>query len=175
MKSRNNEERIRLLSFLLMPCFISIFPKLKDVLIVYLPFPVQCQAVSHGSHCDNTSVDLLHMHLKLVVILFNVLHISLFYLPMTRILARELEHLICDQAPEAWILACKILIHLWILLPQKVFLGYNLGMFYNYINQIFYVLYILIIIWTYLRFQQFEISFIKTPSHQRGKLFAFCL
>ena len=31
---------------------------------------------------------------------------------------------------------------------QKVFLGYNLGRFYlvNYINQIFYVLYILIII-----------------------------
>ena len=46
---------------------------------------------------------------------------------------------------------------------QKVFLGYNLGRFYlvNYVNQIFYVLYILIIIWTYLRFQQFEISFIK--------------
>ena len=34
------------------------------MLIVYLPFPVQCQAVSHGSHCDNTSVDLLHMHLQ---------------------------------------------------------------------------------------------------------------
>ena len=34
------------------------------MLIVYLLFPFQCQAVSHGSHCDKTLVDFLHSHLQ---------------------------------------------------------------------------------------------------------------
>ena len=117
------------------------------MLIVYLPFQFNVKQFL----MDHIVITLLSTCYTAIcnklVIFFNVLHISLFYLPMTRILARELEHLIWDQAPEAWILACKILIHLLVLLPQKVFLGYNLGSFYlvNYISQIFYVLYVLII------------------------------